>query len=367
MKAYLATLLLCAAPALAQTALPVAPVAGSPLAAPDAQPKQSANEIFKAMQAVPAPQIDQGRIDDPAYRPTLEAEVRKYRAALAPLRDEMLQNFPDHALAGQFMETWLMEQLGDDRNFPRAIKAAEEYAKTHPNTFAAKSGMVVRVRLTLAQPGLKYADGRQAIDDAIAVVGKTEDFELNLISAASDLTTPQRVDALRKLAAANPTNLQRVQEKIKQSEAIGKPFELAFKDVATGRDVSVAGLRGKIIVVDFWATWCPPCVAELPENKNIYQRYHDKGVEYIGVSLDYPEADGGKKQLLDFLAENKVPWPTYYQGNGPLSEFSTNWGALPIPAYFVIDQNGNLYTTEARGQIEEIIQKLLSTAAPKAN
>ena len=68
-------------------------------------------------------------------------------------------------------------------------------------------------------------------------------------------------------------------------------------------------LKGKVVVIDFWATWCGPCIGELPRMKQLYAEYHDKGVEFIGVSLDAPKDQGGLDKLKNFVAENTVEWP----------------------------------------------------------
>jgi thiol-disulfide isomerase/thioredoxin len=146
----------------------------------------------------------------------------------------------------------------------------------------------------------------------------------------------------------------------RQKEAVGKPFELEFTDAIKGETVSIKGLKGKVVVVDFWATWCGPCVAEMPKMKTLYAEYKPKGVEFIGVSLDQPKEAGGLDKLKDFVAKNEIGWPQYYQGNFWNSEFSKGWGINAIPCVFIIDADGKLYSTEARGKLETLIPELLA-------
>ena len=91
----------------------------------------------------------------------------------------------------------------------------------------------------------------------------------------------------------------------------------------------------------------------------------DKGVEFVGVSLDAPKEEGGLDKLKKYVAENQVEWPQYYQGNGWKSEFSASWGINSIPCVFLIDADGNLASVQARGKLEKLIPEYLEKAKGK--
>jgi thiol-disulfide isomerase/thioredoxin len=148
-----------------------------------------------------------------------------------------------------------------------------------------------------------------------------------------------------------------------QGDRVGKPFDLDFIDAVGGSMVSVKKLKGKVVVLDFWATWCGPCVAEMPEMKKLYAKYHDQGVEFIGVSLDVPEGQGGLSSLKKFVKEKGIAWPQYYPGNGWESEFTVACGINEIPAIFVVDTDGKLYSNDAHGKLDTMIPKLLKKTA----
>ncbi len=96
--------------------------------------------------------------------------------------------------------------------------------------------------------------------------------------------------------------------------------------------------------------------------KKLYAEYKDKGVEFIGVSLDQPKEQGGLDKLKEFVAKNQIEWPQYYQGNVWQSEFSMDWGINSIPCVFLVDADGKLATTEARGKLEKLIPEYLEKA-----
>jgi thiol-disulfide isomerase/thioredoxin len=152
----------------------------------------------------------------------------------------------------------------------------------------------------------------------------------------------------------------RMQGDLRRREAIGKPFELEFTDAIKGSTVSIKGLKGKVVVIDFWATWCGPCIAEIPNMKKLYAEYRDKGVEFIGISLDQPKEQGGLDKLTAYVKKNEIEWPQYYQGNYWDSKFSSSWGVNSIPCVFVVDQDGKLFSVEARGKLDKMIPELLA-------
>ena len=167
---------------------------------------------------------------------------------------------------------------------------------------------------------------------------------------------------IKEYPDTRPADLAR--GKLLQLDPVGKPFALEFSEATSGAAVSMKGLKGKVVVVDFWATWCGPCVAEMPALKKLYAEYKDKGVEFIGVSLDYK--DGGLDQLKAFVNKEGIAWPQYFQGDGFDSDFSTSWGINAIPVIFLVDQEGKLFSVKARGKLETMIPALLNRRVPKA-
>lgn len=135
------------------------------------------------------------------------------------------------------------------------------------------------------------------------------------------------------------------------------PMELKFTS-SDGREVDLAKLRGKVVLIDFWATWCGPCVAEVPNMKRVYDAYHDKGFEIIGISVDAAPADPtkperGKVTLAEFngfAAQKGTAWPHYYDGKGwDQNPYAPFYGITGIPAMFLLDKSGRLVSTDARG------------------
>ncbi|MCB2153844.1 TlpA family protein disulfide reductase [bacterium] len=132
-----------------------------------------------------------------------------------------------------------------------------------------------------------------------------------------------------------------------ETPEIGTQFPQFQGYTYDGNLVSLKDYRGKVVLIDFWATWCAPCRAELPNVRDVYAKYHDKGFDIVAISLDVKE--GGK--LPEFYAnkETALPWPSIYDGKGWDSELANRFGVKAIPATFVLDKDGTIVATDARG------------------
>jgi thiol-disulfide isomerase/thioredoxin len=136
--------------------------------------------------------------------------------------------------------------------------------------------------------------------------------------------------------------------------AVGEPVQIKFNAVNGGK-VDLASMKGKVVLIDFWATWCGPCVAEIPNVTATYNKLHDKGFEIVGISLDQNRA-----ALTKFIKEKEMPWPQYFDGKGWENEISTSFGIRSIPAMWLIDKEGKLVSTNARRNLEAEVEKLLA-------
>ncbi len=140
----------------------------------------------------------------------------------------------------------------------------------------------------------------------------------------------------------------------KKLDAIGKPIALKFK-ATDGREVDIAKMQGKVVLVDFWATWCGPCVAELPNLKASYDKFHGKGFEIIGISFDKD-----LEKLKKFTEEKKMAWVQYCDGKSWEGKYAAEFGINGLPTMWLVDKKGNLRHLDARDGLAEKIEKLIA-------
>ena len=161
-----------------------------------------------------------------------------------------------------------------------------------------------------------------------------------------------------KIAGAYLEKLESQKESLKIQSSLkpGAAFpDFDAKDVA-GAPLSIGKYKGKVVLVDFWATWCGPCVAELPNVIAAYSKYHDKGFEIVGISLDETE-----DKLKKFVAEKKMPWQQYFDGKGWESDLGRKYGVNSIPATYLLDRDGKIVAKDLRGPaLEKQLEQLLA-------
>jgi thiol-disulfide isomerase/thioredoxin len=123
-----------------------------------------------------------------------------------------------------------------------------------------------------------------------------------------------------------------------------------------GDKFDLKSLKGKVVLVDFWATWCGPCLQEVPNMLENYEKYHDKGFEIVGVSIDKERED-----LEGFMAERKLPWIILHENGARNDPNAMHYGVNAIPFMVLIGRDGKVISMEARGpELTEHLNRLFA-------
>jgi peroxiredoxin len=145
-------------------------------------------------------------------------------------------------------------------------------------------------------------------------------------------------------------------KKIQAGLVVGSKFPDFNDNDITGKPLSLADYKGKVVLIDFWATWCRPCVAELPNVQKAYDKYHPKGFEIVGVSLDEDKA-----KLESFTKQQKMTWPQIFDGKAWENKLAQKYGVNSIPATYLLDGDGKIIAKDLRGSaLEEAVAKALA-------
>jgi len=161
--------------------------------------------------------------------------------------------------------------------------------------------------------------------------------------------TPSENSEIIKAVREEMKNLE-----IKKRLTVGSPaipFPKGARNLS-GDKIAIKDYSGKVILLDFWATWCKPCLNEMPHVKDIYQEYHDDGFEIIGVSLDRT-----RENLVSYVEQNDIGWPQIYDGRG--GRIASSYAVSAIPSTFLLDREGRIVEKNLRGKaLEEAVGKL---------
>ena len=165
--------------------------------------------------------------------------------------------------------------------------------------------------------------------------------------------------AKKKAEAAEMLELIRLDlGMIRRQDLIGQELQIWGHDI-DGNAFDTASLEGKVVLLDFWATWCAPCIAEFPRWKMLYEKYHEQGFEILGYSVDTD-----MERLSTFLEKKPLPWPvlvrekTLEKGEPPLSTF---YGAKKLPVVILRDRQGKVVLLDARGKtLEETLERMFA-------
>lgn len=251
------------------------------------------------------------------------------------------------------------------------LKEVEKYKGSNLSEVNYRAGLALSMKY-----GADDAEKNEAFTQANAYLAKVDDGA-EYYGAAQALTV---VNQLRKPDAdteALGAELRMVAEKYIDEKGVYRIISTQFGPGAVetlwplaldkpdlgDKPISLDDYKGKVLLIDFWATWCGPCRAELPNLVQVYKDYHDKGLEIVSISLDYIDRKD-KAAYTEWIDEHEMDWRHTYDGEGWATPLVKRYFVSSIPAAFLVGPDGSLVATgdDCRGEaLAENVEKALGS------
>ena len=246
----------------------------------------------------------------------------------------------------------------------RTLPFAESYLKRDDQN-QALSGLAQRVRcMAMAQQG--DFEAAYVVFESLLAQARPQEAESMLgvgFTLASKARGAGKVgisrDIYERLSAAFPFNQKiskMTQTGLLKHDLLGKPAPALDVPDMEGKQVDWQQYEGKVVLVDFWATWCGPCLEEMPNLKTLYKDLHDQGFEIIGIN-----EDGDPEQVKEYLKSAGITWRQIMDESDEL-KLGERFEATLLPSTFLVDRKGTIVQFDLRGgeirrQVEELLEK----------
>lgn len=299
-----------------------------------------------------------------ARRTVADIQAAHDRALVADLASYVEKNPKADDLDQAYMA--LFETVIEHDWFGDHEATARRYLAERPDGPVRSLAQIVAT-MSRAQAG-DYAVALARYKELMGGLGKTEqeEFASNFAdSLATSATGAGEFAVARQVYQAlidrygdSPALRQKVKDELAKLDRVGKPApDFEAKDL-NGETFRLDSLRGKYVLVDFWATWCAPCLAELPRLKAAAATYKARGFEVVGVSLD-----DTKSAVADFVKTRGIPWRQLHNASCG-ADLVEAFGVGTIPATFLIDPRGTIVRLELRGAaLDQALTRLVAAPA----
>jgi peroxiredoxin/predicted negative regulator of RcsB-dependent stress response len=299
---------------------------------------------------------------EPAPVNVAEIQAKHDRAFIRELSDYLRQNPKaedrDQAYAALFNKAIEHDWFGE------AEEQGRQYLNSDPEGPVKALAQII-LTMGRAQAG-QFDEALKRFRELMQGIGQNEQEEFaasfadNLATAAitaGEFGIAREVyTALLSRFSDSPNLRQKVQRDLKRLDKVGKPAPSFTSEDINGKAVRLDAYRGKYVLIDFWATWCAPCIGELPRLQAAYRTYHDAGFAIIGVSLDE-----SKTAVVDFARARNLPWPQLHNASGS-ADLVEGFGVSSIPSTYLIDPEGTIIRLDVRGKaLDEALKRLIKS------